>query len=81
MPGDANRFLGKVYCAIDCFLYLKVYLVPGSCKVVYYHFLPLSPPSLLCSATFRRQRGTWIVKPTTLSRGRGISLINHVRYY
>lgn len=45
MPGDANRFLGKVYCAIDCFLYLKVYLVPGSCKVVYYHFLPLSPPS------------------------------------
>ena len=45
---------------------------------------PLPPlpqrPTSLSLATYRRHRGTWIVKPTTLSRGRGISLVNHVRY-
>jgi tubulin polyglutamylase TTLL5 len=30
---------------------------------------------------FRKKRGTWIVKPVSLSRGRGITIINHVSYY
>lgn len=29
-------------------------------------------------ATFQKHRGTWIMKPTMLSRGRGISLISDV---
>jgi hypothetical protein len=32
-------------------------------------------------STFNREKGFWIVKPVASSRGRGIFLINHVRYY
>ncbi len=32
------------------------------------------------SAAHLKERGTWIVKPVASSRGRGIFLINHVRY-
>ena len=73
LPGDANRFLGELYALNSgCVSVMEVEF----CSLSLYLSLSLSPLSLL--ATFRKQRGTWIVKPTTLSRGRGIFLINHV---
>jgi len=38
-------------------------------KIIFFKFL---------IATFYKEKGIWIVKPVSLSRGRGIFLINHV---
>ena len=54
-------------------------------REVYHH--PPSPSYLeefiyihmLCAVHFRKNRGVWIMKPVSSSRGRGITLINHVR--
>ena len=45
------------------------------CVPVYYL---LNFYEIFCLVHFRKKRGTWIVKPVSLSRGRGITIINHV---
>lgn len=32
-------------------------------------------------AAFQREKGVWIIKPVASSQGKGIFLINHVKYF
>jgi tubulin polyglutamylase TTLL5 len=43
-------------------------------------FLFLLNLFLLIVAAFQREKGIWIIKPVASSQGKGIFLINHVKY-